>query len=567
MSNPMGKEWWKKSVVYQVYPKSFNDSNGDGIGDIPGIIERLPYIKELGADVIWLNPIYESPYVDNGYDISNYKAIHQDFGTMEDFNNLLSAAHQLNLKIILDLVVNHTSSEHPWFKKSCERTPNPYRDYYIWKNGRDGGLPTNWGSSFGGSTWEYVDAVGKYYLHLFAKQQPDLNWENPAVRRSVYDVMRFWLEKGIDGFRMDVINLISKKPDYPDGPVIQNKEYGSYYAGAANGPRVHDYLQEMNREVLSHYDIVTVGETPHTSAEEAVRYTDERRKELDMVFHFDHMHLDYGKYGKFSDRRFKLADLKAVMTRWQNVMEAHHGWNSLYWSNHDQARPVSRFGNDGPYRVPSAKMLGTLLHLMQGTPYIFEGEELGMTNVAFDNIADYNDIETHNIYHEFKTVHHLDEDYIMKTIHMKSRDNARTPMQWNDAVNAGFTSGTPWLKVNPNYRKINAELALADPDSVFHYYQKLIRLRHDYEIVTTGTYQLIDENNPNIYAYTRSDGKQKLLVVCSFAERTLTYKVPAALQGLPRQLLLANDAAPEAADADTLTLAPYGARVYLIQLG
>ncbi len=561
------KDWWKKSVVYQIYPKSFNDSNGDGIGDIQGIIEKLPYIKKLGVDVIWLNPIYKSPYVDNGYDISDYKMIHEDLGTMRDFEELLSEAHKLGLKIILDLVVNHTSSEHPWFKKSRSSRKDPYHKYYIWKDPVDGHEPNNWGSSFGGSAWEYVEDVGQYYLHLFAKQQPDLNWENPKVREEVYNIMRFWLDKGIDGFRMDVINLISKRPDYPDGPVIQNKEYGSYYAGAANGPRVHEFLQEMNREVLSHYDVMTVGEAPHTSADEAALYTDERRKELDMVFHFDHMHLDYGKYGKFSDRRFKLADLKTVMTRWQKVMEVHHGWNSLYWSNHDQARPVSRFGNDTDYRVQSAKMLGTLLHFMQGTPYIFEGEELGMTNVAFDNIADYNDIETHNIYHEFKTVHHLDEDYIMKTIHLKSRDNARTPMQWSDKENAGFSAGTPWLKVNPNYHEINAASELSDPDSVFYYYQKLIRLRHNYEIVTTGSYQIVDEKNPDIYAYTRSDEKQKLLVVCSFSESPITYKIPESLRVLPRELLLSNDAASETEDSTTLRLAPYGARVYLCKTG
>ncbi|MFT8391130.1 MAG: alpha-glucosidase [Sporolactobacillus sp.] len=558
-------DWWKKAVVYQVYPKSFNDSNGDGLGDLNGITEKLPYIKKLGADVIWLNPIYQSPYVDNGYDISDYEKIEPTLGTMADFDRLLKGAHDLDLKIIMDLVVNHTSDEHEWFQQAKSSRANRYHDYYIWKDPVDGHEPTNWGSSFGGSTWEYVDACGQYYLHLFAKEQPDLNWENPVVRNAVYNIMRFWLDKGIDGFRMDVINLISKRPDYPDGPVVQNKQYGSYYAGAANGPRVHEFLQEMNREVLSHYDIMTVGEAPHTSADEAVRYMDARRHELNMVFHFDHMHLDYDQYGKFSDKRFALSDLKDVMTHWQAIAAANDGWNSLYWSNHDQARAVSRFGNDRIYRVESAKMLGTLLHMMQGTPYIYEGEELGMTNVSYPSIDDYDDLETHNIYNEFKNVHHFEEAYIMKTIHLKSRDNARTPMQWDASSQAGFTTGTPWLKVNPNYKQINAQAALDDPDSVFYYYRKLTDLRHSYAIVTSGRYALIDAANPEIYAFTRTAGNEQLLVICSFADHALSYELPAELlRGAPRRLLLASDKAAEASDSAVLQLAPYGARVYLL---
>ena len=359
--------WWKKSVVYQVYPKSFCDSNGDGIGDLNGIRKKIPYLVKLGVDVLWLNPIYASPQVDNGYDISNYREIEPTFGTMEDFENLLAEAHEAGLKIILDLVVNHTSDQHPWFQESRKSKDNPYSDYYIWKDE----VINNWGSSFGGSAWEYAEERAQYYLHCFAKEQPDLNWENPKVRQEVYDILRFWLDKGIDGFRMDVISLLSKDQSFPDGPVIQNKAYGSYYAGCANGPRVHEFLQEMNREVLSKYDIMTVGEAPHTNADEAALYTDESRKELNMVFHFDHMHLDYDENGKYATNRVPLVALKKIMTQWQDKMHECNGWNSLYWCNHDQARAVTRFGNDSEeYREISAKMLGTCLHMMQGTPYI-----------------------------------------------------------------------------------------------------------------------------------------------------------------------------------------------------
>lgn len=564
MSNTREKDWWKKSVVYQVYPTSFNDSNGDGIGDIPGITEKLPYIKNLGADVIWLNPIYKSPYVDNGYDISDYKAIHEDFGTMGDFDELLSESHELGLKIILDLVVNHTSSEHPWFKKSSEKEPNAYRDYYIWKDPKNGGAPTNWGSSFGGSTWEYSDDVGKYYLHLFAKEQPDLNWGNPKVREEVYDIMRFWLDKGIDGFRMDVITLISKKPDYPDGTVINHKKYGSYYDGAANGPRVHEFLHEMNQKVLSHYNIMTVGEAPHTNADEALLYCDADRDELDMVFHFDHMHLDYGPYGKFTDKRAKMPDLRACLTHWQNKM-ADKGWNSLYWSNHDQARPVSRFGNDTKYRKESAKMLGTLLHMMKGTPYVFEGEELGMTNVRFDSIHDYNDLETHNVYKEFNNLH-LDPKFIMNAIHAKSRDNARTPMQWDDSRNAGFSDGTPWLRVNPNYKEINAREALDDPNSVFYYYKKLIALRKEYDVIVSGDYQLIADDDPNVFSYLRKGDGETLLVICSFSDQETAFQIPGDLSWETSQLLIGNyDGDGDAETIRNLSLKPYEARVYLLK--
>ncbi|MCD2256904.1 alpha-glucosidase [Lactobacillus sp. CC-MHH1034] len=556
-------KWWQKSVVYQVYPKSFNDSNGDGIGDIPGIQQKLPYLKKLGVDVIWLNPIYQSPQVDNGYDISNYRAVDPELGTMAEFESLLTAAHTQGLKIILDLVVNHTSDQHPWFKAAEQSKSDPHHDYYIWKDPVDGHEPNNWGSSFGGSTWTYNQALGQYYLHLFAKQQPDLNWENPKVRQEVYDLMRFWLDKGIDGFRMDVISLISKDPKYPDGPVIQNKKYGSYYAGAANGPKVHEYLHEMYQQVLRKYDIMTVGETPHTNADEAVLYTKASRQELNMVFHFDHMHLDYGKYGKFSDNRFKLPDLKAVLSRWQTKMYDHDGWNSLYWSNHDQARPVTRFGNDGPFREKSAKMLGVVLHMLQGTPYIYQGEEIGMTNADFKHIEDYQDIETHNIYHEFKQKG-LADDFIMRSIYLKSRDNARTPMPWNAHQNAGFTTGQPWLKLNPNYTAVNVAKALADQQSVFYFYQRLIALRHQYAVITTGKYDLLNPDDPNIYAYTRSGDQQTLLVVANFSAQPQTYQIPAKLSFKDSKQLLSNETSPKQIEQQQIALGAYGAVIYLL---
>lgn len=554
-------EWWKKSVVYQVYPKSFRDSDGDGFGDLNGLTEKLPYLKKLGIDVIWLNPIYQSPQVDNGYDISDYRKIEPTLGTMEDFDRLLLEAHKAGIKIILDLVVNHTSDKHYWFEEAKKSKENPYHDYYIWKDE----VPNNWGSSFGGSTWEYVETVDQYYLHLFAKGQPDLNWENPNVRREVYDILKFWLDKGIDGFRMDVITLISKDPAYPDGPVIQNKAYGSYYAGCASGPKVHEYLQEMNREVLSKYDIMTVGEAPHTSAEEAVPYTAAAREELNMVFHFDHMHLDYDENGKYAKTRVNLVDLKQVMTKWQEKMQECGGWNSLYWSNHDQARAVTRFGNETPkYRVLSAKMLGTVLHMMQGTPYIFEGEELGMTNAFFDKIEDYRDIEALDIFKDFTERKGFSEADTLELLRLKSRDNARTPMQWDDSEKAGFTEGTPWISVNPNHREINAKACLEDENSVFYYYQKLIKLRHEMPIITDGVYELLDADNEQVYTYLRRGKNETLVVLANFTEETIMYRLGDEWKEKEGRLLLSNyETAPETFSGE-ITLEPYGAYVYHI---
>ncbi|MCI6538301.1 alpha-glucosidase [uncultured Eubacterium sp.] len=562
MSKKTNTEWWKKSVVYQVYPKSFQDSNGDGYGDLNGIRQRLPYLKELGIDVIWLNPIYASPQVDNGYDISDYRMIEPTFGTMEDFDALLAEAHAMGLKIILDLVVNHTSDQHKWFLEAKKSKDNPYHDYYIWKDE----VPNNWGSSFGGSTWEYVPEVGQYYLHLFAKEQPDLNWDNPKVRQEVYDILRFWLDKGIDGFRMDVITLISKDPAYPDGPVIQNKAYGSYYAGCATGPHVHEYLQEMNREVLSKYDIMTVGEAPHTSADQAMDYTGADRGELNMVFHFDHMHLDYDENGKYARNRVKLTDLKKVFTEWDEKMRACGGWNSLYWSNHDQARAVTRFGDESPeYRVISAKMLGTALHMLQGTPYIYEGEEIGMTNAFFDKIEDYRDVEALDIFKDFTGRKGFSAKDTLELLRLKSRDNSRTPMQWSTEKNAGFTDGEPWIAVNENYKTINAEAAVKDPESVFFYYKKLVQLRHEMPVITDGVYKLLDADNEKVYTYLRKSEDETLLVICNFTKETIDYPVGDFVNADQGTLLISNyDDAPQQY-ADAIELKPYGAYVYEIK--
>ncbi|WP_221569113.1 alpha-glucosidase [Alkalihalobacillus sp. TS-13] len=515
----MPEQWWKESVVYQIYPRSFNDKNGDGIGDIPGITEKLDYLVKLGVDVIWLSPVYDSPNDDNGYDIRNYKAIMDEFGSMEDFDRLLEEAHHKGLKIVMDLVVNHTSDEHPWFVESKSSKDSPKRGYYIWKEGQNGQPPTNWEAAFSGSTWEYDESSDEYYLHIFSKKQPDLNWENEEVRTEVYDMMSWWLDKGIDGFRMDVVNFISKDPSFPDGEVQEGKAYGDGSPYFMNGPRIHEFLHEMNKEVLSKYDIMTVGEMPGVTPEEGKLYTAEDRNELNMVFHFEHMGVDGGgPLGKWSLNDWKLTDLKKILSKWQYELE-EQGWNSLYWNNHDQPRVVSRFGDDREYRKKSAKMLGTCLHLMKGTPYIYQGEELGMTNVAFDTIEDYEDLESLNMYEERVNQYGDNIKDVMERIHYKGRDNARTPMQWSAEEHGGFTTGTPWLRVNPNYKTINAEEALDDPNSIFHYYQKLIQLRKSKDVVVHGKFDLLLENSEDIFAYTRTYEGEVLLVLCNFTNK------------------------------------------------
>lgn len=535
----MENKWWKSSVVYQIYPRSFCDSNGDGIGDLNGIRSKLWYLKELGIDVIWLSPVYQSPNDDMGYDISDYRAIMKEFGTMEDYDRMLAKAHSLGIRVMMDLVVNHTSDEHAWFVESRKSKENAYRDFYIWRDGRDGKEPNNWGSCFGGSAWKYDEATGQYYLHLFSQKQPDLNWENPSVRKSVFDMMNWWCDKGIDGFRMDVISLISKVPGFPDGPAKESG-YGDYEPYCANGPRVHEYLQEMNKEVLSKYDLITVGECAGITVEEAKKYASSSGKELNMIFQFEHVYLDSGESFKWNHRKIKLSELKAVMSKWQTEL---HGkaWNSLFWCNHDQPRILSRMGNDSPqYREISAKMLGTCLHMMQGTPYIFQGEELGMTNYPFTSLDEFRDIESINAYYELTENGIFLPEEMFDYISYKGRDNARTPMQWDDSAQAGFTTGTPWIAVNPNYKEINANEQMEREDSVFHYYQKLIALRRKYEIIVDGDYRLLLPESEEIYSYMRSLGEQKLLVICSFTEQEMEYEIPKSLRERSGEILISN---------------------------
>ena len=522
----MEKRWWKESVVYQIYPRSFCDSNGDGIGDLNGITGKLDYLKELGIDVIWLSPVYKSPNDDNGYDISDYQAIMDEFGTMEDFDRMLAIAHEKGIKIMMDLVVNHTSDEHKWFIESRKSTDNPYRDYYIWRPAKeDGSLPNNWGSCFSGPAWEYDKTTDMYFLHLFSKKQPDLNWDNPAVRQDVFDMMNWWLKKGVDGFRMDVISLISKEPGLPDKePGING--YATFNV-SANGPHVHEYLQEMRQKALNNADTITVGECSGVTLEEAKKYARSDEKELNMVFQFEHMDVDSDeKAGKWTTRKMDLRNLKKILTRWQKGLQ-DIAWNSLYWENHDQPRSVSRFGNDSDeYREISAKMLATCIHMMQGTPYVYQGEELGMTNCPFNTLDNFRDLESINAFHELTEQGKMTEEDMMAAIGYKGRDNARTPMQWDDSAYAGFSTATPWIMVNPNYTKINAKDQINREDSVFKYYKKLIKIRHESELIVYGTYDLILDDDKDIYAYIRTLGDEKLIVYCNFSENTREVELP-----------------------------------------
>ena len=522
----MEKRWWKESVVYQIYPRSFCDSNGDGIGDLNGITGKLDYLKELGVDVIWLSPVYKSPNDDNGYDISDYQAIMDEFGTMEDFDRMLATAHEKGIKIMMDLVVNHTSDEHKWFIESRKSTDNPYRDYYIWRPAKeDGSLPNNWGSCFSGPAWEYDKTTDMYFLHLFSKKQPDLNWDNPAVRQDVFDMMNWWLKKGVDGFRMDVISLISKEPGLPDKETGING-YATFNV-SANGPHVHEYLQEMRQKALNNADTITVGECSGVTLEEAKKYARSDEKELNMVFQFEHMDVDSDeKAGKWTTRKMDLRNLKKILTRWQKGLQ-DIAWNSLYWENHDQPRSVSRFGNDSDeYREISAKMLATCIHMMQGTPYVYQGEELGMTNCPFNTLDNFRDLESINAFHELTEQGKMTEEDMMAAIGYKGRDNARTPMQWDDSAYAGFSTTNPWIMVNPNYTKINAKDQVNREDSVFKYYQKLIKLRHESELIVYGTYDLILDDDKDIYAYIRTLGDEKLIVYCNFSENTREVELP-----------------------------------------
>ena len=556
----MEKRWWKESVVYQIYPRSFCDSNGDGIGDLNGITSKLDYLKELGVDVIWLSPVYKSPNDDNGYDISDYQDIMDEFGTMEDFDRMLATAHEKGIKIMMDLVVNHTSDEHKWFIESRKSTDNPYRDYYIWRPAKeDGSLPNNWGSCFSGPAWEYDKTTDMYFLHLLSKKQPDLNWDNPVVRQEVFDMMNWWLEKGVDGFRMDVISLISKEqPELPDKePGING--YATFNV-SANGPHVHEYLQEMRQKALNNADTITVGECSGVTLEEAKKYARSDEKELNMVFQFEHMDVDSDeKAGKWTTRKMDLRDLKKILTRWQKGLQ-DIAWNSLYWENHDQPRSVSRFGNDSDeYREISAKMLATCIHMMQGTPYVYQGEELGMTNCPFNTLENFRDLESINAFHELTEQGKMTEEEMMAAIGYKGRDNARTPMQWDDSANAGFSGAdaTPWIMVNPNYTKINAKDQVSREDSVFKYYQKLIKLRHESDLIVYGTYDLILDDDKDIYAYIRTLGDEKLIVYCNFSENTREVELPEEFTD--GKILISNY--NDAKVSEKITLRPYEAIV------
>ncbi|WP_343246556.1 alpha-glucosidase [Diplocloster hominis] len=535
-------EWWKDAVIYQIYPRSFQDSNGDGIGDLQGILRRLDYIQTLGADVIWLCPIYDSPNADNGYDIRDYYSIHADYGTMEDFDRLLEEIHLRGMRLIMDLVVNHTSDEHKWFQESRKGKDSPYRDYYIWREGKDGHEPNNWSSWFGGSAWEKDSVTGMYYLHIFHKKQPDLNWDHPSVRAEIYKMMEWWLKKGVDGFRMDVINLISKPDQMPDGI------NGDLSPFCINGPNVHQYLNEMNRQVTAHFDIMTVGECPGLTVETAKKYAGFDRKELNLVFQFEHTSLTDGMYGKWTNQAPYLPDLKAVFQKWQTQMR-DEAWNCLFWGNHDQPRAVSKFGCDLPeYRDLSAKMLCICLYFMQGTPFIYQGEELGMTNAGFFDIGQYRDIESLNAYHSFVDSGTLDKRTMLDYLAHVSRDNARTPMQWENNAGAGFTQGTPWLRVGANWRAVNAEREFSDPDSVYHFYQKVLRLRKGNPIIQHGDFRLLLADDEDLFAYTRNYGKEGYLVLCNFSDKELSISiresVRSELQATIGQLLIGNYSGP-----------------------
>jgi len=561
----MQKAWWKEAVIYQIYPRSFADSNGDGIGDLNGIIAHLDYLQTLGIDVIWLSPVYKSPNDDNGYDISDYRNIMDDFGTMEDFDRLLLEAHRHNIKIVMDLVVNHTSDEHAWFVESRSSKENPYRDYYIWKEAKDGKEPNNWGSWFGGSAWEKDERTGMYYLHCFSKKQPDLNWENPKVRDEVFDMMNWWCEKGIDGFRMDVISMISKVQSFPDGPV-EDGLYGSLAPYVCNGPRVHEYLKEMNKRVLSHYDLLTVGEASGVTIDEAKKYANNDGSELGMIFQFEHVNLVSGPIGKWTDQKPQLKDFRRVMNQWQYELEGK-AWNSLYLDNHDQPRAVSRFGNDSKeYRVVSAKMLATCLHMMKGTPYIYQGEEIGMTNDYLEKIEDYEDIESLTSYYQRTEGMGEDPEYMFKCVQKKSRDNARTAMQWDDSEYAGFGDAGCWFTINPNYKTINVKNQMNDAESIYSYYKKLIQLRKNYPIIVYGDFHPLYEESEKNYCYIRELGKEKLLVLCSFSEEEQLVELPDEFFGRKGITLISNydkliDLNNCIEDEKTVLLKAYEARV------
>ncbi len=540
MSKNNNEKWWKKAVVYQIYPKSFQDSNGDGFGDLQGIIKRLDYLETLGINAIWLSPVFKSPQADNGYDISDYRDIDPTFGSLDDMEELINEAKKHNIRIMMDLVLNHSSNEHRWFKEAKKSKDNPYHDYYIWRDGEEGVPPSDMKAVFGGSAWEYVPEIGQYYFHQFLPEQPDLNWENPKVRRAIYDMILWWMDKGVGGFRLDVIDQIAKEPD---------KRI------TINGPRLQEYFKELSKETFQKGDLITVGEAWGADTERAKLYSNPDGSEFSMVFQFEHIGLDQKEGGeKWDLAPLPFKKLKKIMAHWQNELY-NCGWNSLFWDNHDLPRIVSRWGNDREYRVESAKMLAILLHGMQGTPYIYQGEELGMTNVQYD-IEDYKDCEIINMYHE-RLEKGYSKDEIMKSIYAKGRDNARTPMQWDDSANAGFTTGTPWIKVNDNYDKINAKSQVDDPDSIFSCYKKLVQLRKDYPVFVDGKFTLLLEDDENIFAYSRKNEEKTMIVVCNFFDREIPMPLAKECEGM--EVLISN----YKDTSDMSVLRPYEARMYI----
>lgn len=540
MSKNNNEKWWKKAVVYQIYPKSFQDSNGDGFGDLQGIIKRLDYLETLGINAIWLSPVFKSPQADNGYDISDYRDIDTTFGSLDDMEELINEAKKHNIRIMMDLVLNHSSNEHRWFKEAKKSKDNPYHDYYIWRDGEEGVPPSDMKAVFGGSAWEYVPEIGQYYFHQFLPEQPDLNWENPKVRRAIYDMILWWMDKGVGGFRLDVIDQIAKEPD---------KRI------TINGPRLQEYFKELSKETFQKGDLITVGEAWGADTERAKLYSNPDGSEFSMVFQFEHIGLDQKEGGeKWDLAPLPFKKLKKIMAHWQNELY-NCGWNSLFWDNHDLPRIVSRWGNDREYRVESAKMLAILLHGMQGTPYIYQGEELGMTNVQYD-IEDYKDCEIINMYHE-RLEKGYSKDEIMKSIYAKGRDNARTPMQWDDSANAGFTTGTPWIKVNDNYDKINAKSQVDDPDSIFSCYKKLVQLRKDYPVFVDGKFTLLLEDDENIFAYSRKNEEKTMIVVCNFFDKEIPMPLAKECEGM--EVLISN----YKDTSDMSVLRPYEARMYI----
>lgn len=557
--------WWKESVVYQIYPISFKDSDGDGHGDLQGIYEKLDYLTDLGIDVIWICPIYESPGHDNGYDISDYYAIMRKFGTMEDFDRLLEAAHSRGLKIMMDLVLNHTSDEHAWFAESRSSKVNPKRDYYIWRSGKNGQVPNNWESYFGGSVWKHDPETNEYYLHLYSEHQPDLNWNNPQMAEEMYEMVHWWLQKGVDGFRFDAVAHIAKAEGLPSAHNPDNLPVVPAYQLFSNLEQVHSILNKLNDMILKPYGPMTVGETSGLGPEQALAYVGTDRNELNMVFQFEHMFVDAKSsgIGKWNYKEWKLTELKEIMSRWQTVLHGR-GWNANYMGNHDQPRPVSRFGDDGRYRVRSAQMLATWMLTLEGTPYIYQGEEIGMTNVAFPNIEQYRDIETMNYYRHY-IAQGRDKNDIMKAIWLKSRDNARTPMQWDDTEHAGFTEGEPWIQVNDNYTEINVASAENDSGSVLHYYRKLIALRKKSKVLIYGEYELLLPDDPDIYAYTRTLDDEKMLIILNFRGHEPEMHWPEGWTEERAKLVISNVKRRYSTDEGTILLQPYEARVYRLQ--